>query len=38
MKDMKKKKTKDHKPEPEEEEYYEFMDLEQEMRGEGLDE
>ena len=38
MKDMKKKKTKDQKLEPEEEEYYEFMDLEQEMNGEGLDE
>lgn len=38
MKDMKKKKFKAQKHEPEEEEYYEFMDLEQEMNGEGLDE
>lgn len=38
MKDLKKKKTNDSKCEPEEEEYYEFMELEQEMRGEGLDE
>ena len=38
MKDMKKKSSKVKKTEPEEEEYYEFVDLDQEMRGEGLDE
>lgn len=38
MKGMKKQKSKEKKPQLEEEEYYEFMDLEQEMNGEGLDE
>ena len=37
-KGIKKEKSKEKKVEPEEDEYYEFMDLEQEMNGEGLDE